>query len=60
MERVVLEKKELDEKLNALNEFRTTHIFNCLDVAEQSRLKRQSIQMGLYSNVLGERIDAYK
>lgn len=58
-ERVVAEKTELDKKLVGLSSFIPTQIFLRLDVAEQSRLKRQMVAMQDYSVVLGERIAAF-
>jgi hypothetical protein len=58
-ERVVTEKAELDEKLTKLNAFFDTSIFAGLDPAEQDRLRKQSMHMTDYSNVLGERIAAF-
>jgi hypothetical protein len=58
-ERVVLEKKELDDKLSKLRLFFTSHVFETLDSNEQSRLRRQENAMHDYSEVLGERIAAF-
>jgi len=57
--RVVEEKKELDEKLQKLGDFCNTPIFNGLPDAEIQRLNRQYMIMELYSQVLGERIEAF-
>lgn len=59
-ERVVIEKSELDEKLSKLNAFFNTGAFTELDSAEQVRLNRQRDYMTSYSQVLGERIEAFK
>ncbi len=59
-QRVVDEKKELDDKLTKLHAFFTaTPTFESLDSAEQSRLRRQAELMGQYSAILGERIAAF-
>lgn len=56
-QRVVTEKKELDEKLVKLNEFICRNPkFADLEQAEQDRLKRQASIMSDYSLVLWERI----
>jgi uncharacterized protein len=62
-ERVVAEKKELDEKLGKLKEFcfgSDTKIFASLDPHERDRLERQYDAMKLYSGILGERIANFK
>jgi hypothetical protein len=58
-ERVVAEKKELDDKLSKLNAFLTGTTFSTLPEDERQRLQRQSKLMGQYSGVLGERITAF-
>jgi hypothetical protein len=58
-QRVVIEKIELDEKLNRLTEFFGTEIFSGLDFAEQNRLKRQHVYMDGYSKILGLRVTAF-
>ena len=58
-ERVVNEKNELDIKLNSLQAFIAGILFETLDEAEQRRLKQQELIMGLYSDVLNERIEAF-
>ena len=55
-ERVVTEKKELDEKREKLTAFTFTDTFAALPPAEQERLNRKHSIMEQYSNVLGERI----
>ena len=57
--RVVKEKKELDEKLDRLKSFLTNYVFESLSAEEQSRLKRQASVMAEYSAILGERIKAW-
>lgn len=59
-QRVVDEKKELDDKLTRLQAFFKTSTFDELDDAERSRLVHQAAIMGEYSTVLGERIAAFK
>ena len=58
-ERVVKEKAELDEKLAKLRLFFTSEIFYTLSDEEQERLNRQENAMTEYSEVLGERINAF-
>jgi len=54
--RVVAEKAELDIKIERLREFIAGGIFGGLPEDEQRRLRRQEAIMGLYSDVLDERI----
>ena len=58
-ERVIAEKKELDERGNKLDQFILSEKFGTLPEAEQERMKRQLEIMGKYSEVLGERIAAF-
>lgn len=58
-QRVVDEKKELDEKLEKLTAFFSTNIFSELPQEEQNRLRRQQFAMTDYSTILGERIDNF-
>lgn len=58
-ERVVNEKRELDEKLAKLMAFSQTETFSGLDPAERERLTRQAGVMEQYSVILGERIAAF-
>lgn len=55
-QRVVDEKRELDEKLDKLIEFVKTDAFKLINSEEQGRLKRQLAIMEQYSMVLSERI----
>lgn len=55
-ERVIAEKKELDERSEKLEQFTLTDTFEGLDGAERERLSRQLEVMGEYSEILGERI----
>lgn len=59
-ERVVQEKKELDEKLVKLNAFLLSDQFTLLPTDEQGRLNIQRFCMDGYSRMLGERILAFK
>lgn len=59
-ERVIAEKKELDEKRERLTAFTFTKAFESLDDDEKERLNRQHAIMERYSDVLGERIAAFK
>ena len=58
-ERVVVEKQELDGKIEKLADFFKTTIYYNLDIAEKGRMQRQVVLMRGYSNVLGERIAAF-
>jgi len=58
-QRVVAEKAELDEKLNKLEAFFESPIYNKLDCSERKRLQLQASFMRAYSDVLGERIAAF-
>lgn len=57
---VVEEKRDLDNKLFHLTLFVLTESFYEVSDAEQMRLQRQELLMRLYSQVLGERIAAFK
>jgi hypothetical protein len=58
-ERVISEKKELDEKLESLKRFFYTDIFNSLDEPERNRLEIQCDMMSAYSRILDARIKAF-
>jgi hypothetical protein len=59
-ERVVEEKKELDKKIEALDNFvNANEAYADLDEEEQDRLTAQRTAMGEYSDILGERIEAF-
>lgn len=58
-ERVVTEKRELDEKIEKLQAFFGTDIYPTLDTAEQMRLQMQHHLMSGYSLVLQQRIEAF-
>lgn len=55
-QRVVDEKRELDERRQKLGEFKSTDVFAKLPWQEQERLNTQAHVMTMYSAVLGERI----
>lgn len=57
--RVVEEKKDLDEKLNKLTEFKGTKTFDELPAEERVLLMKQSHVMTAYSLVLGQRIKLF-
>ena len=61
-QRVVDEKTELDEKLSKLTTFINSEKFASIvsDEDERSRLVRQQQLMFDYSEILGERIAAFK
>lgn len=59
-QRVVEEQEELDIKRDRLRAFFGTDLYRELDPAEQSRLNRQLEAMTLYSNILAERIAAFR
>lgn len=58
-ERVIVEKADLDAKRVALQIFMAGSFFPTLSDADQNRLRRQALHMTDYSNVLGERIEAF-
>jgi hypothetical protein len=58
-ERVVVEKHELDEKLDKLGAFLTGKIMHTLPDDEQARLRRQYALMRDYSSILQERIEHF-
>lgn len=58
-QRVFDEKRGLDEKLEKLCGFFDTTIFAGLSDAEQQRLQAQHGAMKTYSDILGERIEAF-
>lgn len=55
-ERVIQEKKDLDEKIEKLGAFFPTELCQSLPFNERSRLSRQITVMKEYSSILGERI----
>jgi len=58
-QRVIDEKRELDERAGKLRSFFGTAIFGTLDDAEQQRLQQQAAVMATYSDILEERIAAF-
>jgi hypothetical protein len=58
-ERVMTERRELDDKIEKLDTFRHGSIYPTLSSEERDRLTRQYCHMKDYSNVLGERIAAF-
>jgi crAss001_48 related protein len=58
-ERVVAEKKELDDKREKLGAFIEGAVFDSLPQPERDRLMRQAVVMTTYSDILGERIAAF-
>lgn len=59
-QRVVDEKKELDEKATKLSQFIGTNpVFETIDAEEQERMKEQCEIMWQYSEILGKRIAAF-
>jgi hypothetical protein len=58
-QRVIDEKAELDDKLTKLKAFFDTPIFAGLDPNEQDRLCAQSEAMGVYAEILAQRIAAF-
>lgn len=59
-QRVVDEKRELDEKMEKLLSFMNGNIFSSLRPVEQYQLSRQWQHMNGYSGILGERIEGFK
>ena len=58
-QRVVDEKRDLDDKREKLGNFKNTDLFASLPWQEQERLNTQAHIMTMYSEVLGERIAAF-
>ena len=59
--RVIDEKKQNDERASKLSEFiGLSEQFNLLDADEQERMKEQNELMWELSEILGERIKAFK
>jgi hypothetical protein len=58
-QRVIDEKTELDERLGKLTAFFDTDLFPNFPQAEQDRMRRQAKHMKCYSDILGERIEAF-
>ena len=58
-ERVVVEKRELDERLIKFAAFGRTEVFASLPTDEQNRLNRQLAVLEEYSCTLSDRIAAF-
>lgn len=58
LQRVVDEKRDLDDKLGKLLTFKDGPIYAGLEHAEQQRLAEQAGHMKRYSDVLGDRLEA--
>lgn len=58
-QRVFDEQTELKDKINKLESFFITPIFEGLSIQERHRLKRQLTYMKLYHDVLEERIEEF-
>ena len=58
-ERVIEEKRQLDDKIAKLSEFGKGEIFASLPAEEQGRLNRQHSIMETYSDILSERIASF-
>lgn len=58
-QRVVDEKNELDTKRGNLMAFFSTSVFLRLDQGEKDRLRTQHLVMGIYSDILNQRIEAF-
>lgn len=58
-ERVVAEKRDLDDKREKLGAFIEGAIYQGLPEAERNRLTQQAIAMATYSTILGERIASF-
>lgn len=58
-QRVIDERLELNNRRNKLIAFIETLAFQQLPPADRRRLQQQEYVMGLYSEILGERISAF-
>lgn len=58
-QRVVDERRELNDRLTKLEAFMHGRVYQRLDSAEMARLMRQRDAMAAYSTVLAERIAAF-
>lgn len=54
--RVIVEKKELDDKIDLLTAFLTTHQYNTLLFTDRLLMKRQLEAMTIYSQILAARL----
>lgn len=59
-QRVIAEKAQLDDKIQKLNAFFSTSIYDKISYSEQINLKRQHIAMLDYSSILKDRIAGFK
>jgi len=59
-QRVIKEKRELDDRLDKLKTFFGVGRFTELDCDEQDRMRKQAEVMGEYSKILGKRIKAFQ
>jgi len=59
-QRVVDEKNELDTRRGRLLLFFNSDLFRSLDQAEKDRLRTQYSVMGVYSDILNQRISAFQ
>jgi hypothetical protein len=57
--RVIDEKKELDDKIEALTNFIGTPTYHSITHQDQFLLRRQLVAMSEYSAILRERIDLF-
>lgn len=58
-QRVIVENKELGEKVTALSKFLTSDSFEKLAVEDKELLKAQHKSMFEYWSILGQRIDRF-
>lgn len=58
-QRVIEERYELEAKLEKLNEFMKTDIFNGLPSQQRLLMSAQSSAMANYANILASRIDLF-
>lgn len=59
-ERVVAFRRELEERLTKLTDFMATPLFDGVDADERQRMRHQARLMGQLSEVLQQRIHAFK
>jgi hypothetical protein len=57
-QRLIVEKRELDEKIKKLNAFINTPEWKALNSKDQSLMVHHAAHMYSYSGILGERIQA--
>ena len=60
IERLEIEKSELDDKISKLNNFLNSDNFKTVSEYQQSKLTEQVTYMTLYSRVLNERLQDLK